>query len=51
MTLDLGQRLQGMSIPAYGNNAIVQGTLMVKDLKNVTDIALTVSCPRGKPAG
>lgn len=43
MTLDLGQRLQGLSIPAYGNNAIVQGTLTVKDLKNVTDIAFTIT--------
>lgn len=43
MMLDLGQRLPGVSIPAYGNNAIVQGTLTVKDLKYVTDIAFTIT--------
>ncbi|KAG8991875.1 hypothetical protein FRB90_001197, partial [Tulasnella sp. 427] len=37
MSLDLGQRQLGVSIPAYGNNATVQGTLTVKDLKHVSD--------------
>lgn len=43
MTLDLGRRHPGVSIPAYGNSAIVQGTLMVKDFNHVTDIAFTIT--------
>ena len=50
LTLDLGPKLWGTSIPVYGNNASVEGTLKLKgDLKHVASIELKVSEHRYTP--
>ena len=43
-TLDFGPKIWGTSIPVYGNNASVEGTLTFKgELKHVTAVELKVS--------
>ncbi|KAG8908142.1 hypothetical protein FRB99_000170 [Tulasnella sp. 403] len=42
LSLDLGTRLHGTSVPAYGNNAIIQGVATVHSFKYAKEVSLTI---------
>ncbi|KAG8949342.1 hypothetical protein FRC03_000374 [Tulasnella sp. 419] len=42
MALRLGRRLYGTSMPCYGKNAVIEGSVTVKTFKNVKEVSVTI---------
>ena len=42
MSLNLGKRINGTSIPSYGKNGLIQGMLTVTSFDHVKEVSVTV---------